>query len=87
MDISALKELVSGGKIFSVVFTKRTDGSERKMVARTGVHKGLKGTGERQFDPEDKGLLQVYDVQKQGYRMIPAEGVHEVRVRKKTYKF
>lgn len=67
MELSRLKELAAGGKIFSVLFTKRTDGTDRRMVCRTGVYKDLTGM-DRPWDPEERGLLTVYDMQKKGYR-------------------
>lgn len=86
MDVSALRKLVSDGKIFSCRFTKRSDGSERRMVARTGVKMGLTGKGAA-YDAESKGLLTVYDMQKRGYRTIPSENVIEVHVRKERLEF
>lgn len=86
MDLSTLKKLTSDGKIFSVVFTKRTDGTDRLMVARCGVRAGLVGTGGA-YDPESKGLLTVYDMQARGYRTIPAEAVHKIRVRGEILSF
>lgn len=86
MELSKLKELTSGGKIFSCLFTKRTDGSERLMVARVGVAKDLAGS-ERNWDPDEKGLLIVYDMQARGYRHIPAEAVRQVKAHKQTHTF
>jgi len=86
MELSELKNLVANGKIFSVIFTKRTDGTTRRMVCRTGVRKVCSGGG-RAYDPESKGLLTVYDFEKKAYRMIPAEGVIELTARKQTIKF
>jgi len=57
------------GDFFTVTFVKRSDGTTRTMNARLGVKKYLKG-GELPYDPIEKGLLPVYDVQKQEYRMI-----------------
>ena len=56
------------GRIFRAVFTKK-DGTERTMVARTGVHKGVSGTG-MSYDPVSKGLMAVYDMQKKAWRMV-----------------
>ena len=56
------------GAFFTVKFIKK-DGSERVMNARFGVKKYIKG-GELPYDPIAKGLLPVYDMQAQGYRMI-----------------
>jgi len=86
MELSTLKKLTADGKIFSVLFVKRTDGALRRMVARTGVKFGITGE-DRNWDPDDKGLLTVYDMQAKGYRMIPADAVQEIRVRKETIRF
>lgn len=56
------------GKIFSVEFTKK-DGSIRKMNCRLNVKKGTNGNGLK-FDPIKKGLLPVFDMQNNGFRMI-----------------
>ena len=56
------------GRIFRAVFVKK-DGSERTMIARTGVRKGVSGTG-MSYDPEPKGLMAVYDMQKKAWRMV-----------------
>ena len=58
----------ANGKLFSVTFLKK-DKTIRKMVCRTGVTKHLKG-GELAYDPIEKGLLSVFDMQAQGYRMV-----------------
>jgi len=52
-----------GGKIFTVEFYKRTDGSLRVMNCRRGVQKGVKGVG-MAYNPAEKNLLVVYDMQK-----------------------
>jgi len=64
--LRALKE--TKGRIFCTVFVKK-NGSLRTMVARTGVHKGVNGTG-MSYDPESKGLIPVYDMQKKAWRMV-----------------
>lgn len=86
MDVSALRKLIGDGKIARVTFIKRSDGSERKMVCRTGVKKGVTGRGSA-YDPETKNLLTVFDMQKRAFRTIPAENVIEVRARKKQTKW
>jgi len=62
------------GHIFAVEFVKRTDGSIREMLCRTGVTKGTKG-GSMGYDPANHGLLSVYDMQKQGFRSIPVDAI------------
>jgi len=67
---------VKNGKIFTAIFIKK-DGSERKMICRRGVVKYLKG-GELSFNPDVKGLLTVFDMQKGRYRMINLVTLKEV---------
>ncbi len=79
MELSVLKSLVADGKIFGVKFIKRTDGSLRTMAARTGVVPASSpNNAERNWDPDTKGLLQVWDVHKRDYRMVPADGICEL---------
>lgn len=58
----------TNGRIFSVTFVKK-DGSIRKMTARLGVKKDLKGVGLK-FDPTERSLVVVFDMHKRAYRMI-----------------
>ena len=67
--------------IFSVTFTKK-DGSIRKMVARLNVKKGVNGKG-MAYNPIEKGLLPVYDMQKNGFRMINLSTVTELKIKGK----
>lgn len=55
------------GEIFSAKFVKK-DGSERRMVARTGVKKGVKGTG----SPNGLNVtaIKVFDMEKRAFRQI-----------------
>jgi len=55
------------GKIFAAKFIKK-DGSTRKMIARIGVSKNLKG-GSNGASAKNN-LVTVYDMAKGGYRMI-----------------
>lgn len=65
--------------IFSVTFTKK-DGTVRTMVARLNVKKGVKGTG-MAYNPIEKGLLPVFDMQKKGFRMINLKTVTELTIK------
>jgi len=81
----AIREL-AGGTIFSLKFIKRSNGELREMVCRLGVKKHLATNGrERAYDPAEKGLLCVYDLQKKGYRSIPLENILEIRIKGKVY--
>ena len=69
--------------IFSVVFLKK-DGSIRKMLCRFGVKKHLKG-GKLAFDPIKRGLLVVFDMQKEAYRMINLKTITNINMRGVEY--
>ena len=68
MAICRLLDQASNGKIFFVEFTKK-DGSTRRMTARRGVSKGVKGTG-MAYRPLSKGMLTVFDMDKGAFRLI-----------------
>lgn len=69
----------STGKIFTVHFYKRTTGELRVMNCRGRVLSGLSG-GELKFNPESKGLITVFDMQNDGYRMINADTIQQVTI-------
>lgn len=71
------------GKIFTVLFTKK-DGTERLMNCRLGVKKYLKG-GSMTFDPIARGMLPVYDLQKQGYRLMNFHTLKLIKIGKTVY--
>jgi len=75
----------SKGKMFGILFKKRTDGSLREMNCRIGVTKHLKG-GESTINQGVQKLISVYDVQNAGYRCIPHEGIRQVRIDGEVYK-
>lgn len=77
--VAALK-----GRIFSCIFIKR-NGEERKMLCRTGVKKGVKGIG-LAFDPIEKGLISVYDMQKKDYRFVPIDRILEIKLKGTEYQ-
>jgi len=66
--------------IFSVTFIKK-DGTLRKMVCRLNVKKGVNGKG-MNYDPIEKGLLPVYDLDKRGFRMINMKTITSLKIRK-----
>ena len=77
----------TNGQLFSVTFTKRTTGEERKIVGRTGVRKGVTGTGLR-YNPANRDLLTIWDNGKvpnaqgeksEGHKSIPMNDIKEVR--------
>lgn len=78
-----LKE-TSNKKVFSVTFVKRTTGQVRKMNAMRGVRKGVKGVG-HSFNPSEKGLLCVYDMQIQDFRFVNLEDVISFKANRKSF--
>ena len=72
------------GAFFTVTFVKRTDGTTRTMNARFGVKKYLKG-GELPYDPSAKGLLPVFDMQKNAYRMINTDTLIGAKIGNEQY--
>jgi len=83
MDIKEVMELLGERTFFSVTFIKK-DNSIRVLNGLTGVKKHLKG-GELPYDPIAKGLIPVYDVQSEGYRMVNSQTVLEIKSDKKVY--
>ena len=73
------------GEIFTCRFIKRSTGQERVLVGKLGVTEFLKN-GELPYDKKEKGLISVYDIENNGYRMIPIDGLLEVTVGDKVYK-
>ena len=65
--------------IFSVEFIKK-DGTVRNMVARLNVKKGVNGNG-MSYDPIAKGLLPVWDMQKNAFRMINMKTVTKLQIK------
>jgi len=71
------------GKIFSCEFVKK-DGSLRKMIARLGVAKNLKGG--KNGASESNALVTVYDMAAKGYRMINLATLKTIKVAGVTYE-
>jgi hypothetical protein len=71
------------GEIFTVTFVKK-DGTTRVMNARLGVKRYLRG-GSLPYDPIAKGLLPVYDLQKNDYRMINLNTIISAKVGGQDY--
>lgn len=76
---------IGDGQIFTVVFVKRTTGELRTMNCRKGVKKGVTGEG-LAFDPNEKGLIPVFDMKADGFRMISIEGIREIRAGGERYE-
>ena len=75
---------VSGkSQIFGVKFRKK-NGEMRTMSARLSVRKGVTGAGLK-FDPEDYGLLVVYDMNN-GFRMVNVNTVEQLAMKGEVYE-
>lgn len=83
MTVQELIELTKNGNIFSVQFVKK-DGTLREMVCRLGVKKHLKG-GTLNYDAKSRGLLPVFDMQKQAYRMINTKTLISAKINGVNY--
>ena len=88
MNIISRKDILSlldknKSEIFSVVFLKK-DGSIRHMTCRFGVKKHLKG-GKLKFNPLERAMLVVFDMQKEAYRMINLETISNINMKGKDY--
>lgn len=86
LTVQQLKPRLADGCFFSVVFRKRTTGELRRMVARTGVKKHLHG-GKLNYNPDEIGLLVVYDVQKKAYRTISVDDIKELNFHGESHFF
>ena len=84
LEEAVIKIEESEGKIFSVVFKKRTTGEWRKLVGRLGVRKDINGTGLK-YDPASRQLMTVYDMQNQGWRMINKDSISELQTKGESY--
>ena len=68
----------TNGKFFSAVFIKK-DGERRLMNCRLKVKKYVKGVG-RKFKPEDRGLIGVFDLQKDQHRFINLNTLESLKI-------
>lgn len=84
MIVENLLKETSNKKIFSVTFRKK-DGSLRKMNAMRGVRKGVKGVG-HSFNPSERNLLTVYDVQIRNFRFVNLDEVISFKANRKTFQ-
>lgn len=71
------------GHVFTVEFVKK-DGTVRVMNCRMGVKAYVTGVG-RKYDPAEKGLLGVYDMQTQWYRQVNLKTLISLRMEGKKY--
>jgi hypothetical protein len=92
LSLNDLRDFLTSldGKMFSVEFIKRTDGTRRKMLATTNFVSKLAG-GQAAYDAKSKGLLVVLDVianrttPDRAIRSIPLDTVLSVKAKGETY--
>ena len=91
MNISKAKatDLIKGskGKFINVKFVKK-NGDLRTLTGRPGVynspHAPLTGEGMK-YNPDDYGLVGIFDAQKKAYRMVNINTLQELTVEGQTY--
>jgi len=76
------KNYLDNGRFFSVTFRKK-DGTIRKMLARRGVKKNIKGNP--RYNPADYNLLTVWSVGDNGYRNINMSSILEIKANGLTF--
>jgi hypothetical protein len=76
---------MNSGRAFTVLFTKRSDGTKRLMNCRFGVYSKLKG-GQDPFHFEDHNLTSVYDLVAHDYRCIPLDTIEKVALNGVNYE-
>lgn len=59
----------ANGKIFFIEYKKK-DGTVRRMTARRGIYKGRTNGKGMPYKPLGKGLMNVFDMDKQAYRLV-----------------
>jgi len=85
MTLQEFIDQTSNGRIFTIDFVKRGDGSIRTMSARRGVSKGVKGVGQP-YKPEDHNLLTVYDMTKLDPKAPHNQGKTEDELQKGAFR-
>jgi hypothetical protein len=73
-------EQLQNGRIFNVTFTK-ANGEVRRMNARLGVKKNLKGKGLKY----DAGNLIVYSMSNKGYRTVKLGSILTIKCNGNVY--
>ena len=89
MTIAKVLEFIRerNGKIFSVIFIKRTNNEERQMACRQGVKSHLAENPSKEgIDFAANGLIPVFDMSKNAYRSIPIEGIVKILIDGKWHK-
>ena len=86
IQMRLFKQLKDTGHIFKASFIKKTNNELRIMICRFGVKKYVNGKGLR-FDPLSKGMLPVFDMEKNAYRMLNLNSLLVIKYQGTTYQF
>jgi hypothetical protein len=73
------------GRVFSIQFLKRSNGELRTMKAIFVEGKGIKDVG-MPYEPNQRRLIVVYDVGKEGYRAVPIDGILTLKIYGENYR-
>tara|TARA_Y100000389_G_scaffold198822_1_gene236035 strand:- start:516 stop:791 length:276 start_codon:yes stop_codon:yes gene_type:complete len=71
-----------GGKIFSVIFEKRSTGLDRKMVC---IKKKPLNNNGLKYSPREHNLLNVFDMSISEYRSVNLEGLKKIKAQGREY--
>lgn len=74
----ALRLLASNGVLCAVAFVKRSTGELRQMNCR--CTSTMQRQGDRRFNPLERGLVTVFDEEKQEFRSVPIEGIRQLAI-------
>lgn len=77
--------MATNGRVFAVIFIKRSTCEEKTIRARVGVKTKINGKGMR-YNTRDKKLIVVYDMKERAYKSIPIDGIEAVCCRVKKYR-
>lgn len=74
-------EIIKNGKIITIEFIKRTDGSRRVINCKYGVNKYKKGKAGKgaAYSFKENGLISVFDLKDREYKAIPEERILSIK--------
>jgi hypothetical protein len=82
--VEKIGEAHAHGVFYSVTFEKRSDKSQRTMVIRGGVKKGLKprseGEPRKGNDPTKYGLMNAFSIDSDGWRCFGLDQLLSARI-------
>ena len=82
--VEKINEVHARGVFYSVTFEKRSDKTQRTMVVRGGVKKGLKpkseGEPRKGYDPKKYGLMNAFSIDSDGWRCFGLDQLLSARI-------